>query len=202
MSKWTDDISNALLQLGGLSHYSDLYYKIEEIREENLSENWKAVVRRTIQQHSSDSESFLKKEDLFYTINGIGSGVWGLRNYTPQERNVDLTEDDISFPEGKKVLRKHILYERNPKLMIEAKKRFKELNGKLFCEICEFDFEEKYGEIGKDFIEGHHTIPVSEMKEGAKTKIEDIVMVCSNCHKMIHRKRPWLNQEKIKQLIS
>lgn len=201
MSKWTDDISSALIQLGGLSHYSDLYSKIEEIREGKLSENWRAVVRRTIQQHSSDSESFLKKEDLFYTIDGIGSGVWGLRSYIPQENYVDLTEDDISFPEGKKVLRKHIVYERNPKLMIEAKRRFKELYGKLFCEICEFDFEEKYGEIGEDFIEGHHTIPVSEMKDGDETKIEDIVMVCSNCHKMIHRKRPWLSKRKIKQLI-
>lgn len=53
-----------------------------------------------------------------------------------------------------------------------AKEKFKkEHNGRLFCEICEFEFYEKYGEIGKVFIDGHHTISVSELKEGQVTKI-------------------------------
>lgn len=201
MSRWIDDISIALTQLGGLSHYSDLYEKIAEVRKENLSKDWKSVVRRTIQQHSSDSKSFLNKEDLYYSVDGIGSGVWGLRDYIPKEEDVDITEDDISFPEGKRMLRTHILRERNPRLIIEAKRRFKEIHGNLFCEICEFNFEERYGEVGKDFIEAHHTIPVSSMREDEETKIEDLVMVCSNCHKMIHRKRPWLTKEEIKNLI-
>ncbi|WP_236906927.1 HNH endonuclease [Clostridium sporogenes] len=55
--------------------------------------------------------------------------------------------------------------------------------------------------MGEDFIEGHHIKPVSELKEGEKTKVEDIVLLCSNCHKMIHRKRPWLSREKLKTLI-
>ncbi|GAE32694.1 hnh endonuclease [Halalkalibacter hemicellulosilyticusJCM 9152] len=60
--------------------------------------------------------------------------------------------------------------------------------GRLFCEICNFDFYKKYGELGGDFIEGHHTIPVSELEEGHKTNVKDIVLVCSNCHRMLHRK--------------
>ena len=55
--------------------------------------------------------------------------------------------------------------------------------------------------IGEDFIEGHHTIPVSEMKPNHKTKPEEIAMVCSNCHRMLHRKRPWLSIDKLKELI-
>lgn len=54
--------------------------------------------------------------------------------------------------------------------------RFKQLhNVRLFCEICGFDFHKAYGELEKDFIEGHHTVPVSELKESPRTKAEDII---------------------------
>ncbi|REJ13459.1 MAG: hypothetical protein C6W58_14565, partial [Bacillaceae bacterium] len=36
----------------------------------------------------------------------------------------------------------------------------------------------------KHFIEGHHTIPVSELEEGQLARIEDIFLVCSICHRM------------------
>lgn len=60
-------------------------------------------------------------------------------------------------------------------------------NNKLFCEICGFDFEKIYGSIGNDFIECHHIILVSTMNEGGIMKKEDVEMLCSNCHSMIHR---------------
>lgn len=71
----------------------------------------------------------------------------------------------------------------------EAKSRYKDKHWKLICEIYIFDFEDRYGELGKDFIDGHHTIPVSDLNKWDKTKVEYIVLVCSNCHKMLHRKR-------------
>ncbi|MZF04043.1 HNH endonuclease, partial [Bacillus anthracis] len=69
------------------------------------------------------------------------------------------------------------------------------------CEICGFDFHKIYGELGKDFIEGHHTIPVSQLKEGEKTRIEDIIMVCSNCHRMLHRTKFVLTKEDLYSII-
>jgi hypothetical protein len=42
-----------------------LYAKIDEIRDENLSQNWRGIVKRTIQQHSSDSEFFFEKRRPF-----------------------------------------------------------------------------------------------------------------------------------------
>jgi len=110
------------------------------------------------------------------------------------------TELDGEFPEGKISERKHKYRERNSKVVQLAKRNFKNKNGRLFCQVCEFDFEEEYGEIGADFIEAHHTIPVSEMKAGHKTKIEDIAMLCPNCHRMAHKKRPWLKMAELKQL--
>jgi len=76
------------------------------------------------------------------------------------------------FPEGKIIERKHKARERNSELIIKAKQNFKEKNGKLFCQICGFDFEKTYGKLGANFIEAHHTIPVSEMKAEYVSKVE------------------------------
>ena len=42
---------------------------------------------------------------------------------------------------------------------------------------------------------------VSEMTSGENTKVEDIVMVCSNCHRMIHRK-PLITVEEMKKKLN
>ncbi|MBK8396266.1 MAG: HNH endonuclease [Leptospiraceae bacterium] len=81
-----------------------------------------------------------------------------------------------------------------------AKENYKKQNKNLECQVCGFSFT-VYGEVGKDYIEAHHTIPVSQMTGKSKTKIEDIALVCSNCHKMLHRKRPWLKMSEIKSLL-
>ena len=64
-----------------------------------------------------------------------------------------------------------------------------------------FDFEKNYGDIGADFIEAHHTIPVSEMKENHMTSSEDFILLCSNCHRMIHKKEPWLSKDNLSELF-
>lgn len=108
-------------------------------------------------------------------------------------------EDAEEFPEGKLLYRIHRLRERNTRIIKKAKQLAQ--NNGLKCEICGFSFYEKYGELGKDFIEAHHTVPISEYEEEFTTKIEDISLVCSNCHRMLHRKRPWLTKEDLKKLI-
>lgn len=203
---WLDMIIDSMEKLGGHSKYKDLYEMIEYLYPEKTSlvVDYKAQVRGTIERFSSDSEVFHKKKskrDIFYLVGEKGDGHWGIRNFNPHGNDVDITEDDEGFPEGKKKLRTHICRERNYKVIKEAKSRYKDKHGKLICEICKFDFEEVYGEIGTDFIEGHHTIPVSELEEGDKTRVEDIVLVCSNCHKMLHRKRPWLKSEELKDIL-
>ena len=112
----------------------------------------------------------------------------------------EAIEPRETFPEGKRVERLHYVRERNPKVARLAKQRFKDENGRIFCEACDFDFQETYGE---DYIEAHHILPLGEIKEGQiETKIEDIVLLCCNCHKMVHKKRPWLKSiEEIKSLL-
>ena len=119
---------------------------------------------------------------------------------TPELSDVGMTEDDQSFPEGKKKLRQHLVRERNQAL-VSRKKGIAKKEAKLSCCICEFSFEEYYGDIGRDYIEAHHVLPVSELKEDCETRLEDIVLVCSNCHRILHRKRPWLGADELKSIL-
>jgi len=107
------------------------------------------------------------------------------------------------FPEGKRMERLHCSRERNPELIRQAKQLALERSGNLKCVCCKFDFEKKYGLAGKGFIEGHHTKPVSTLhSDGDLTKVEDIALVCANCHRMLHRRRPWLQLAHLADLLN
>ena len=108
---------------------------------------------------------------------------------------------DGDFPEGREIEIKHRARERSQAVIKKAKELFKKRHGKLYCQVCGFDFYEKYGPIGQDFIEAHHTLPVSSFKGVVKTKVKDIALVCSNCHRMLHRKRPWLRMKDLEKII-
>ena len=89
------------------------------------------------------------------------------------------------FPEWEKVERIHKKYERNHKLVEKAKENYKSKNNwELPCEICNFNFKSEYW--NKEFIEAHHKIPLSSINDNRETKIEDLAMLCANCHRMIH----------------
>jgi len=110
--------------------------------------------------------------------------------------------DEENFPEGNTIYKIHKSKERSSKVIKLAKQRFKaKHNNELFCECCNFHFTKTYGEIGHDFIEGHHIQPISDIEDERLTKIDDIILLCSNCHRMIHRKRPWLTVDKLKTLL-
>lgn len=109
-------------------------------------------------------------------------------------------DDEDEFVEGRILCRKHKGVERNSKVIKKAKQQALD-NNELRCEICGFDFQEVYGDVGEGYIECHHIIPVSEYKKDMKTKLSDLALVCSNCHRMLHRKRPWMKPEELKKLM-
>lgn len=57
------------------------------------------------------------------------------------------------------------------------------------CAVCGFDFEKAYGELGKGFIEIHHLHPLGESDAEVLVNPEtDLIPLCPNCHRMIHRR--------------
>ncbi|RJX29540.1 MAG: hypothetical protein C4531_10370 [Desulfurivibrio sp.] len=74
------------------------------------------------------------------------------------------------------------LQKRDPKLKSLAIEKYG-----LSCQVCEFDFEKVYGEFGKGYIEMHHLVPLGVSKEERINTVDDVAVVCSNCHRVLHR---------------
>nr|MBQ4319404.1 HNH endonuclease [Clostridia bacterium] len=90
-----------------------------------------------------------------------------------------------SLNEGKKTVSYVTKYERSSKNRRNAIK----IHGNV-CEICGFDFEQTYGELGKGFIQVHHIIPLHDTNSEVKIDPEkDLICICANCHVMFHRKK-------------
>ena len=114
-----------------------------------------------------------------------------------------LEEDSELAPEGRLLVRVHRVYERNSENRRKKLAAFQRLNaGRIFCECCGFDFESTYGERGVNFIESHHQFPVSRLTPTMTPKLSDLRLVCSNCHRMIHVRQPWLAVEELRALLS
>ncbi len=110
---------------------------------------------------------------------------------------------ETSYTEGGKRYYLGTDYERDSKLRVDAINKFRvEHDGKLFCELCEFDFSKKYGDYGADYIEVHHIKPLAEDERGKhKASVDELICVCSNCHRMLHHKRPAIKPEELKKII-
>lgn len=114
------------------------------------------------------------------------------------EEDLESLNAEEEYNEGKRS--KHFVnsYERNRLVIIAARR----IHGTK-CMVCGFDFEQRYGLRGSGYIEVHHLHPVSSLK--GETKVDpktEMAVVCSNCHRMIHRKKDEvLSLEELKVLL-
>ena len=116
------------------------------------------------------------------------------------QENLDQnwTERDINtFSEGKKTLVLSAKYERNPRLRAECIR----IHG-FTCKICEFNFEDNFGELGENFCHVHHIKPLSEIGHDHQVDpSKDLIPVCPNCHAMLHRTIPAMLPKDLRALI-
>ena len=117
-----------------------------------------------------------------------------------QAESKDLVEGEDEKIEGRILLRLHKSRERNPRLVGRKKKLVREATGSLSCEVCDFDFESVYGQLGEGFAECHHRIPLSELNGSTSVRLADLAIVCSNCHRMLHRS-PGRTIDQLKDIV-
>jgi predicted HNH restriction endonuclease len=105
------------------------------------------------------------------------------------------------YSEGKRRLRETSYFARNPKLVRDAKEKYG-----YVCQVCGFDYGKAYGELGEGYIEVHHLNPLSERpeteEEQLSTNLDEVMVVCANCHRMLHRKSPALDPSVVKKGLS
>lgn len=111
-------------------------------------------------------------------------------------------EDSTFFVnEGAVIYRLHKLYERNTKINNEKKAIHLKKYGQLDCEACDFNFHKTYGDLGKGYIECHHTTPLYQIAGEAITTLDDLALVCSNCHRMIHRNMDGVSVQGLRGIV-
>lgn len=116
-----------------------------------------------------------------------------------QMSKIDPADEGVD--EGGLSYRRHRVYERDRALRQRKKAETLKLRGKLSCEACDLDFAENYGAVGQGYIEVHHNKPVSQMRPGEKTKLEDLALLCGNCHRIARRSKDVISVSEIRALI-
>lgn len=110
----------------------------------------------------------------------------------------DEVESDKKYSEGKTRMVKVNSYERNQLARQECIEHFG-----LNCQVCDFNFQEKFGELGQSFIHVHHVIDISTIgKEYSVDPKADLIPVCPNCHAMLHKKKPAYTVSELKEIIN
>jgi 5-methylcytosine-specific restriction protein A len=139
-------------------------------------------------------------------LHSIASEIREILTHSELKVQIERIEEDEqtildSVLEGQILYRLHKVRERDPKIVNQKKEQAFYQSGKLACEACTFTFEEYYGLIGNGFIECHHRVPLSQFKVNKKTTLDDLALVCSNCHRMLHKKIDSLSLQELKMLI-
>lgn len=110
--------------------------------------------------------------------------------------NNDIDEEE-KYIEGAVTTIKVNKYERN----LKARRKCLEHYG-YKCFVCGFDFEEFYGDIGKEIIEVHHNKALNQIKKSYEVNpIKDLRPVCSNCHTIIHSRKPNYQIDELKIIL-
>ncbi|MGR5061954.1 HNH endonuclease [Photobacterium sp. DNB22_13_2] len=128
------------------------------------------------------------------------SSIVELEDLSPKEDKTEqYTIDDPGY-EGQPIYRLHKTRERDDQIPRRKKDQVLNEVGRLACEICDTDFYKAYGELGYGFAECHHENPISLRDKNEETNLKDLAILCANCHRMIHRKKPWLSVKELKAI--
>lgn len=103
----------------------------------------------------------------------------------------NAAEDDAEEGNGGFTIQERRLYRMHKKIErnSQAARLAKDHHG-YTCQACNFNFQDTYGELGRDYIEAHHLVPLQQLAEGEVREYDvavDFAVLCSNCHRMIHR---------------
>ncbi|MFC7061007.1 HNH endonuclease [Halobacillus seohaensis] len=147
----------------------------------------------------------LRNYGLKGNIQGSMKLAGELRDYIMSFFEHDLTEgyfpEEVphTLEEGKRKKINVNVYERNP----IARKQCMDYYG-CQCQVCDVNFQDSYGEVGKDFIHVHHIIPLHDIQQDyIVNPKKDLIPVCPNCHAMLHRKENgvYLSVEQLRERI-
>lgn len=166
--------------------------KVSILHHEEWPNDWKSISCRISRSPILMEDEKFNPEKIVLDWAVIVVGMFlSLLNVVP------IDGDENSHLEGRKYRSMINKYERNPfnrELCLAA-------NG-YDCKICGMNFEDKYGNIGRDFIHVHHITPISKMGgQYIIDPIKELIPVCPNCHAMLHKIDPPFLPEELKKIL-
>lgn len=200
----SETLVNLQKKLGGetpekFRNQNGVYMKLMNFRRCDPTYMGKGLQRGSKLEPEIWNEYSSKADELNEVASAIRAAV---SSNEPIPATDDSTEDMAEAKEGRLLTNLHHSRERSPGITQRKKKAALQANGKLTCEVCGFNYAKAYGERGDGFIECHHTKPLSELPSlGTTTRPSDLALVCANCHRMIHKSRPWLSIEELRNLL-
>jgi Predicted restriction endonuclease len=123
-----------------------------------------------------------------------------LQTWQDEPAALDVPDLDIAAEEGGVLLKLHLRRERDGRLRKHKIAEAKRNGVPVVCEVCGFDFYRTYGDRGLDYIECHHRTPL-HVTGVVTTRLSDLALICSNCHRMIHRTSPWLTIDQLRDIV-
>jgi HNH endonuclease len=111
--------------------------------------------------------------------------------------NLDVDIHSYTATEGNRRLVLHLQRERNPAIVRKKKNQAPSLD----CEVCGFSFGQAYGNLAKLYCEVHHLVPLSEIEHVTQTRLEDLAILCANCHRVAHLRNPPYTLNEIKSML-
>ncbi len=153
-----------------------------------------------------DKEVFLEFYKNKDKLRRVASSIRAIVKDKELSHEVMLMEPEQPYEmpeaiEGEILFRLHKVRERDGKLTAKKKQAVLKATEKLECEVCQFDFFKVYGELGKGFIECHHKRPLHLLTAAQKTTLDDLALVCANCHRMLHKAINALTIEELKKVV-
>jgi hypothetical protein len=109
-----------------------------------------------------------------------------------------IDKSDVSAVEGDPRMFFHLRRERDPALAEAKRNAVRTVIGRLECEACGFATDAAFPGLSGEVCEIHHRVPLSEACSGVETRLEDLAVLCANCHRAIHRTRPVMSVEQFR----
>ena len=87
-------------------------------------------------------------------------------------------------------------------LVLDKRRLFKRIHGRIFCEVCGLVPWSGLGEAAEACFEAHHLTRLSEASSPVATRLDDVALLCANCHRIIHRLDPLPSIEELRSRIA
>jgi predicted HNH restriction endonuclease len=118
---------------------------------------------------------------------------------TAEESRSAASDSDVGVQEAVegRVYTTEVTFRRRNRALIETKKAQSDGH----CEACGFCFEDHYGGLAKDCLVAHHINPIAHRTRPSMTSLDDIALLCPNCHAVVHTQDPPLSLEEVREML-